>query len=85
MDGVLQGLLPEKLEFEFKITSEDSITLRGDVADDLAQKYTLNPVFTEQLLHKLGRARIKIVRTSRNGVQTKEQLIMEALEPALTG
>ena len=34
MDGVLQGLLPEKLEFEFKITSEDSITLRGDVADD---------------------------------------------------
>jgi hypothetical protein len=82
LDGVLQGLLPEKLEFEFKVAGEDGGTLRGDVAEDLARKYTLDPAFVEQLLHKSGRARIKIVRTSRNGVQTKEQRVMEALEPA---
>lgn len=83
LDGVLQGLLPEKLEFEFKVAGEDGVTLRGDVAEDLARKYTLDPAFVGHLLHKPGRARIKIVRTSRNGVQTKEQRVMEALEPAL--
>lgn len=39
LDGVLQGLLPEKLEFEFKVAGEDGVTLRGDVAEDLALKY----------------------------------------------
>jgi hypothetical protein len=82
LDGVLQGLLPDKLEFEFKVAGEDGITLRGDVVEDLARKYTLDPAFVEQLLHKPGRARIKIVRTSRNGVQSKQQRVMEALEPA---
>lgn len=82
VDGVLQGLLPDKLEFEFKISGEADIMLRGDVADDLAQKYVLDPEFVRRLLHKPGRARIKIIRTSRNGVVTKEQRIMEALEPA---
>jgi len=80
-DGLLQGLLPEKLEFEFKVAGEEAMTLRGDVSEDLARKYTLDPAFVEQLLHKPGRARIRIIRTSRNGVQTKEQRIMEALEP----
>jgi hypothetical protein len=81
VDGVLQGLLPDKLEFEFKLAGEDGNMLRGDVTDELARKYTLDPAFVARLLHKPGRARIKIVRTSRNGVQTKEQRIMEALEP----
>jgi hypothetical protein len=80
LDGVLQGLLPEKLEFEFKVSGEDGVTLRGDVAEDLARKYTLDPAFVELLLQKPGRARIKFIRTSRNGVQAKEQRIMEALE-----
>ncbi len=81
VDGVLQGLLPEKLEFEFKIAGEDGPTIRGDVAEDLATKYTLDPAFVERLLHKPGRARVKVVRTSKNGVLTKEQRIMETLEP----
>lgn len=80
LDGILQGLLPEKLEFEFKVSGEDGVTLRGDVAEDLARKYTLDPAFVEMLLQKPGRARIKFVRTSRNGVHAKEQRIMEALE-----
>ncbi|SFI43495.1 hypothetical protein SAMN05216304_102738 [Bosea sp. OK403] len=80
VDGVLQGLLPEKLEFEFKVAGDEGPTIRGDVAEELANKYTLDPAFVERLLHKPGRARIKVVRTSRNGMQTKEQLIMEALE-----
>jgi hypothetical protein len=81
LDGVLQGLLPEKLEFEFRVSGEDGVTLRGDVAEDLARKYTFDPAFVEQLLQKPGRARIRIVRTSRNGIQTKEQHVMDALEP----
>jgi hypothetical protein len=79
-DGILQGLLPEKLEFEFKVAGDNGLTLRGDVAEDLARKYIVDPAFVEQLLHKPGRARIKIVRTTRNGVQSKEQRILEALE-----
>jgi hypothetical protein len=82
IDGVLQGLLPEKLEFEFKVAGDGGSTLRGDVAEELALKYMLDPAFVEMLLQKPGRARIKIVRTSRNGVQTKEQNIMEGLESA---
>jgi hypothetical protein len=82
INGVLQGLLPDKLEFEFKVAGEDGITLLGDVTEELARKYTLDPAFVGRLLHKPGVARIKIVRTSRNGTQTKEQRIMEALEPA---
>lgn len=82
VNGVLQGLLPEKLEFEFKVAGEDGVTLRGDVVDELARKYILDPRFVGSLLHKPGRARIKIIRTSRNGTVTKEQRMMEALEPA---
>ena len=82
IDGVLLGLLPEKLEFEFKQAGEDSIAIRGDVSEELARKYTLDPEFVERLLQKPGKARIKVIRTSRNGVLSKEQRVMEALEPA---
>lgn len=81
IDGVLQGLLPEKLEFEFKKSGENGVTLRGDVADDLARKYSLDPAFVENLLHKPGRARIKVIRTIRNSTMVKELRIMESLEP----
>jgi hypothetical protein len=81
VDGVLQGLLPEKLEFEFKIPGDQGETLRGDVSEELASKYTLDPQFVERLLQKPGRARIKVIRTSRNGVVIKEQRVMEVLEP----
>ena len=81
VDGVLQGLLPEKLEFEFKQAGEGSVTVRGDVSEELARKYMLDAEFVERLLQKPGRARIKIIRTIRNGVPSKEQRVMEALEP----
>jgi len=84
LDGILQGLLPEKMEFEFKVSGDDGVTLRGDVSEDLARKYILDPEFVEQLLQRPGRARIKVMRTMRNGVQTKEQRIMEALESPQT-
>lgn len=82
LDGILQGLLPEKLEFEFKVAGDLGNTLRGDVSEELASKYTLDPEFVERLLQKPGRARIKVIRTSRNGVLAREQRVMEALEPA---
>lgn len=83
VEGVLQGLLPEKLEFEFRVSGDDEYTIRGDVSEDLANKYTLDPKFVDVLLHKPGRARVKVVRTSRRGALSKEQRIMEALEPML--
>ena len=79
----MQGLLPEKLEFEFRSAGAEGLILRGDVSEELANKYIGDPSFVERLLHKPGRARIKLIRTSRNGVLTKEQRVMETLEPAI--
>jgi hypothetical protein len=83
-NGELQGLLPDKLEFEFRVAGTEEPTLSGDVTEELAMRYTQDPDFVEQFLHKPSRAKFRIVRTNRYGGSAKEQRIMEALEPIST-
>jgi hypothetical protein len=81
-DGVLPGVLPESREFELKPPDDEAATIKGNISEELALKYTADAAFKERLLLQPVRAQIKVIRTSRNGRLVRERHVLEALEPA---
>jgi hypothetical protein len=81
VDGVLLGVLPDSREFELRPPGDDSVTIKGSISEELALKYTADVAFKERLLLQPVRAKIKVIRTSRNGRLVRERRILEDLEP----
>jgi hypothetical protein len=82
VDGVLLGVLPDSRQFELKPPGDDVSTIKGEISEELALKYTVDTSFKEQLLLQPVRAQLNHIRTVRNGRVVREQRILEAIEPA---
>jgi hypothetical protein len=82
VDGVLLSVLPDSRQFELKPPGDDVSTIKGEISEELALKYTVDTSFKEQLLLQPVRAQLNHIRTIRNGRVVREQRILEAIEPA---
>jgi hypothetical protein len=80
VDGTLLGVLPESHEFELKPLGDNPITIKGSISDEIALKYTADAAFKETLLLRPIRARIRFLRTTRNGRLLSEKRILETVE-----
>ncbi len=77
--GVLLGILPEAHQFELRPDGENTELIRGNVSEELLEKYLKDQTFIEQLLLKQVVAKIRHVKTTRNGREIREKRILESI------
>ena len=80
VDGLVLGVFPDALQFEFRPSTDQEAIIRGSITDDLAEKYVADSSFRDALLMHPGRATMKVSRTVRGGRIVKEARLLEGWE-----
>jgi hypothetical protein len=76
IEGELQGILPERQQYEFRVGDSNAVVY-GPVSEDLDQQYLDNPA---QILLKRVRATFLILTTVRGGQTLRQERVLESIK-----
>lgn len=78
----LEGILPDRQQYEFRIGDENGPVIYGPVSEDLDQQYLTNAA---SILLKRVKATFLVVTTLRSGQKLRDEKILEKIQTEIKG